>query len=303
MKNAKELKIGIFVVVILTASFFLVNYLRGEDIFNKEYKITGKYENVEGLVPSAPVFIKGFKAGKVTEVNYVTEDGEFEVVCSVSSSFPVPTDSKMVIYAVDLMGGKGVKIALGEAEESAEDGAQLETAFEAGLVDELGASIKPLLAKVGNTLDSLSVLVSGVNTMLSEENVRRIDGTLANLEKTMASVKGIAATINGKSAELEAFMDNLSAFSGKLEGLSEKVDTTITGFNGVVDQLNEADIKGLVASFKELVENINDPDGSINKLMKDDSVYNSVDSLLNDVNILVKRIQENPRKYLKISVF
>ena len=303
MKNAKELKIGIFVVVILTASFFLVNYLRGEDIFNKEYKITGKYENVEGLVPSAPVFIKGFKAGKVTEVNYITEDGEFEVVCSVSSSFPVPTDSKMVIYAVDLMGGKGVKIALGEAEESAEDGAQLETAFEAGLVDELGASIKPLLAKVGNTLDSLSVLVSGVNTMLSEENVRRIDGTLANLEKTMSSVKGIAATINGKSAELEAFMDNLSAFSGKLEGLSDKVDTTITGFNGVVDQLNEADIKGLVASFKELVENINDPDGSINKLMKDDSVYNSVDSLLNDVNILVKKIQENPRKYLKISVF
>ena len=303
MKNAKELKIGIFVVVILTASFFLVNYLRGEDIFNKEYKITGKYENVEGLVPSAPVFIKGFKAGKVTEVNYMTEDGEFEVVCSVSSSFPVPTDSKMVIYAVDLMGGKGVKIALGEAEESAEDGAQLETAFEAGLVDELGASIKPLLAKVGNTLDSLSVLVSGVNTMLSEENVRRIDGTLANLEKTMSSVKGIAATINGKSAELEAFMDNLSAFSGKLEGLSEKVDTTITGFNGVVDQLNEADIKGLVASFKDLVENINDPDGSINKLMKDDSVYNSVDSLLNDVNILVKKIQENPRKYLKISVF
>ena len=303
MKNAKELKIGIFVVVILTASFFLVNYLRGEDIFNKEYKITGKYENVEGLVPSAPVFIKGFKAGKVTEVNYMTEDGEFEVVCSVSSSFPVPTDSKMVIYAVDLMGGKGVKIALGEAEESAEDGAQLETAFEAGLVDELGASIKPLLAKVGNTLDSLSVLVSGVNTMLSEENVRRIEGTLANVEKTMASVKGIAATINGKSAELEAFMDNLSAFSGKLEGLAEKVDTTITGFNGVVDQLNESDIKGLVSSFKELVENINDPDGSINRLMKDDSVYNSVDSLLNDVNILVKKIQENPKKYLKISVF
>ena len=303
MKHAKELKIGIFVVVVLTASFFMINYLRGEDIFNREYKVTGKYENVEGLVPSAPVFIKGFKAGKVTEVNYMTEEGEFEVVCSVSSAFPVPSDSKMVIYAVDLMGGKGVKIALGEAEESAEDGAQLETAFEAGLVDELGASIKPLLAKVGNTLDSLSVLVSGVNTMLSEENVRRIEGTLANVEKTMASVKGIAATINGKSAELEAFMDNLSAFSGKLEGLAEKVDTTITGFNGVVDQLNESDIKGLVSSFKELVENINDPDGSINRLMKDDSVYNSVDSLLNDVNILVKKIQENPKKYLKISVF
>ena len=303
MKNAKELKIGIFVIVILTASFFLINYLRGEDIFNKAYKVVGKYENVEGLVPSAPVFIKGYKAGKVTEVNYITEKGEFEVVCSISSEFPVPEDSKMVIYAVDLMGGKGVKIDMGYAEAPAIDGAHLDTAFEAGLMDELGASIKPLLAKVGNTLDSLSVLVSGVNAMFSEENITRIDRTLANLENTMASVKGIASAINGKSAELEAFMDNLSSFSGKLEGLAEKVDTTVAGLNGVVDQLNESDIKGLVSSFKNLVDNLNDPDGSINKLMKDDSVYNSVDSLLNDVNILVKKIQENPRKYLKISVF
>ena len=303
MKHTKELKIGIFVVVILIASFFMINYLRGEDIFNGEYKVTGKYENVEGLVASAPVYIKGYKAGKVAEVNYLTESGEFEVVCSISSSFPVPEDSKMVIYAVDLMGGKGVKIALGQAETSAEDGAFLTTAFEAGLMDELGASIKPLLSKVESTLDSLTQVVSGVNSVLSEDNIRRINGTLANLEKTMANVKGIAASINGKSAELEKFMSNLSSFSDNLEGIASKVDTTLAGVNGFVDQLKESDIKGLVSSFKGLVDNLNDPDGSINKLMKDDSVYNSVDSLLNDVNILVKKIQENPKKYLKISVF
>ena len=37
MKHAKELKIGLFVVVIMVASFLLINYIRGEDIFNKEY--------------------------------------------------------------------------------------------------------------------------------------------------------------------------------------------------------------------------------------------------------------------------
>ena len=64
-----------------------------------------------------------------------------------------------------------------------------------------------------------------------------------------------------------------------------------------------ADLEGLVSSFKALVDNVNDPDGSIGKLMSDDSVYNSVDSLLIDINSLVKKIQENPKKYLKISVF
>lgn len=303
MKHTKELKIGIFVIVILTASFFLINYLRGEDIFNNEYEVTGRYENVEGLVASAPVFIKGYKAGKVSEVNYLTETGEFEVICSIANEFQFPEDSKMMIYAVDIMGGKGVRIDFGESSRSAQDGAQLLTGFEAGLLDGLGATIQPLIAKVGNTLDSLSVLVSGVNGMLSEANLRNVERTLASLESAMSNVKSIAKTIDGKSAELDAFVDNLAAFSGKLEGIAVKIDTTMSGVNGVVDQLNESDIKGLVASFKSLVENINDPDGSLNKLMKDDSVYNSVDSLLNDVNVLVKKIQENPKKYLKISVF
>ena len=65
---SKELKIGIFAVTILIVSFFLINYLRGEDLFNREIEVSSRYSNVEGLVPSAPVFIKGYKAGKVSEV-------------------------------------------------------------------------------------------------------------------------------------------------------------------------------------------------------------------------------------------
>ena len=303
MKHAKELKIGIFVIVILTASFFLINYLRGEDIFNNEYEVVGVYGNVEGLVASAPVYVKGYKAGKVSEVNYVTAEGKFEVVCSIANEFQFPEDSKMIIYAVDIMGSRGVRIDYGESEHMAQDGAHLDAVYEQGLLDGLGASIQPLIAKVENTLDSLSLMVSGVNSMLSEANVRHVNRTLANLERTMANVNGITRTIKGKSAELETFVENLAVFSGKLEGIAAKVDTTVAGVTGVVDQLNESDIKGLITSFKSLVENINDPDGSLNKLMKNDSVYNSVDSLLNDVNLLVKKIQENPKKYLKISVF
>ena len=65
MKYSKEIKIGVFVVVVLIVSFFLINYLRGEDILNREIEVESRYETVEGLVASAPVFIKGYKAGKV----------------------------------------------------------------------------------------------------------------------------------------------------------------------------------------------------------------------------------------------
>lgn len=303
MKYSKEFKIGVFVVVVLTASFFVINYLRGKDIFNKEIEIVSEYENVEGLVESAPVFIKGFKAGKVSEVLYQSEKELFKVTCSVKKEFRIPEDSKMTIYAVDIMGGKGVKIDLGISDVAVEDGGVLSPSFEAGLLDGLAAGVEPLMTKVANTLDSLSVTVSGINAMLSEANRSSLARTLTHLEKTMQNVNGIASAVNGKSEEISAFIANLENLSLKLGSMVEKVDTLVGGANQVVATLNESDIEAVVTSFRDLLQNINDPDGTVGKLLVDGSVYDSVDELLTDVDSLVKKIQENPKKYLKISVF
>ena len=303
MKYSKEFKIGLFVVTVMVASFFVINYLRGKDIFNQEIEIVSYYENAEGLVESAPVFIKGYKAGKVMEVTYEPEMETFKVVCSVRKEFRIPADSKMTIYAVDIMGGKGVKIDLGTSAESIQDGGLLSPSVEAGLLDGLASGLEPLMAKVGNTLDSLSITVSGINAVLSESNRASLSNTIAHLEKTMKSVNDIARTINGKSGEIEAFIANLEALSCKLGGMVDTVDTLVGGASDFMATLNESDIEAVVNSFKTLLENINDPDGTIGKLLVDGSVYDSVDELLNDVDVLVKKIQENPKKYLKISVF
>ena len=303
MKVSKELKIGSFIVVVLTAAFFMINYLRGEDIFNREMELKSRYDDLHGLLTSAPVFIKGYKAGEVTEINYLSDDAQFEVVCSVLKDFKVPSDSKIIICSMDIMGGKGVRIDLGTSVDYVQDGGSLAGFFEQDLIGGLGESIGPLLEKVSSTLDSLSVTVSSVNQVLSERNTASIGRTLAHIERTMADVKAIAAGFHGKSEELDNLIDNLASFSEKLGGIAEKVDTTISGVSGIVDTLADADLEGLVASFKSLLDNVNDPDGSLGKLMNDDSVYNSVDSLLTDINSLLNKIQENPKKYLKISVF
>lgn len=303
MKYSKEVKIGVFVVSVLVVSFFVINYLRGKDIFNKEIELVSRYDNVEGLVPSAPVFIKGYKAGKVAEVEYQPETDDFKVTCSVMKEFRIPSDSKMTIYAVDIMGGKGVKIDLGVSETLVVDGSELAPAKEAGLLDGLAAGVGPLLSKLGNTLDSLSVTVAGVNAMLSESNQAAISNTIAHLERTMKSVNGIASTIDGKSAELVALVDNLASLSAKFSSIADKADGAMTGVSSIVTKIDETDIAGLVSSFKNLLEKINDPDGTVGKLLVDGSVYDSVDELLNDVDSLIKKIEENPKKYIKISVF
>lgn len=300
---SKELKIGVFAVTVLVASFFMLNYLRGEDIFNREIEVSSRFEKLEGLVASAPVYIKGYKAGKVSEVNYDRNTEDFEVICSVSKDFRIPEDSKMTIYSVDIMGGKGIRIDLGTSSMEVEDGGSLSPCFEPGLMDGLAGGVGPLLEKVSNTLDSLGVTVSGINRMLSEQNQASIRETLAHLERTMANVSEISASVEGKSSELEAFIVNLSSLSEKFVTIADKTDGAMGNVSDLIASLNESDIQNIIASFKLLLENINDPDGTIGKLLVDNSVYDSVDSLLSDIDQLVRKIQENPKKYIKISVF
>ena len=303
MKLSKEFKIGFFAVTVIVASFFIINYLRGEDIFNREIEVTSRYQNVEGLVPSAPVFIKGYKAGKVSEVNYDAVNGDFEVVCSVMKEFAIPEDSRMTIYSVDIMGGKGVRIDLGSSDSYIVDGGALAPSFEAGLMDGLEAGIAPLLEKVTSAMDSLAVTVSGVNKLLADGNQAHFANTLAHLERTMSDLSSVAASVGGKSQELESFIVNMESLSGKFSNIADKADSTMTSVTSIASSISGSDLEAVISSFKDLLENMNDPDGTIGKLFVDNSVYDSVDALLSDVDSLVRKIQENPKKYIRISVF
>lgn len=300
---SKELKIGIFAAAVLIVSFFMINYLRGKDLFNREYDVYARFESVEGLVASAPVYIKGYKVGKVSDVSYDPSSEDFKVTCSVSKDFLIPSDSRFTIYSVDIMGGKGVKIDLGNSSVYAVDGDMLTPSFEAGLMDGLASDLGPLLNKVSNTLDSLTITVSGVNSILSDQNRTYISGILANLESTSAGLNRLAKAVGNKTGEIDSVIDNISNLSSKLTNIADQVDTTLTGVNSFIGTVNETDLEGLVSSLQGLLENINNPDGTIGRLMTDDSVYDSVNSLISEIDELVKKMQENPKKYMRISVF
>ena len=201
------------------------------------------------------------------------------------------------------MGGKALKIESGLSDQMLNDGDTLVVDYEPGVFDAISQSITPLLTSANCTLDSLNVAIAGVNRMLSETNAAKISSTLDNLDATMANVKDISYAVNEKSAEITDLISNISDFSSDLKHISAKLDTAATGVNHAVATINQADIDGMVTSFKSLVDNLNDPDGSLGKLINDDSVYNSVDSLLVDINLIVDKIKENPKKYLKISLF
>lgn len=303
MKASKELKIGIFVILVLVLSFFVINFLREKDLFNRDIEVSAKYPDVCGLTASSPVYFKGYKAGTVSSIEYDRESGEFLVTCTVDRGFGLSAGTRMVIYSVDLLGGKGVELVPGTSAEILDDGAVIPGETRPDLLASVGDEILPLAGKISSAVDSLNVTVSSINRILGKENRDGLAAAIGHIDRTMANIESISSVIGGRSAEIDGLLANLHEVSASLASVMEKADTAMADIGNVAAALDESDIRGLVTSFRELADSVRDPDGSVGKLLADGGVYDSLESLLADIDSLVRQIEENPKKYIKISLF
>ena len=118
----KEVKIGIYAVVILLCAWAGIRFLSGLDVFGRTRNYTAHYEQVNGLQDAAAVVINGVKVGQVTGVALDVENGGVDVTLSVNKAYNIPTDSKAMMFSAGLMGGKSIEIVLGSSTEMLKNG-------------------------------------------------------------------------------------------------------------------------------------------------------------------------------------
>lgn len=152
-------------------------------------------------------------------------------------------------------------------------------------------------------VENLDSVTSSVNSVLSRENRDGIASIIQNLERTVAEAEKISSAVGDRSGELGLFIDNLTQLGGKLDSIAVKADRSMSDVNTVTAALSRSDIEGLAVSFKELLESMRNPEGTFGRLLSEDEIYESVSSLVEEADSLLKKIQENPKKYIRISVF
>ena len=58
-----------------------------------------------------------------------------------------------------------------------------------------------------------------------------------------------------------------------------------------------------VKSFEEIAGRVNRGEGTVGKLLNEKDVYEKLNKMVGDLDLLVKDIKENPRRYVKFSIF
>ena len=300
----RELKVGLFAVVLLLVGWGVIRFLQGTDVFSSYNTYYAYYDNVGGIQPASPVMIHGVKVGSVLEVE-LNEDPTkgVEVTLSVDERYAVPADSKAKIFSDGLMGGKAVEIVYGSSSEMIPDDGTIESLVEQDLMQMASSEMEGIIAKVTAIMDSMTTTLEGVNNLIAANT--------DNISEIVKNVDGVTGSVNEMLAKekqhLEEAMASLSRFSKSLGDNAEQVDSIIGNMNTFSTKLAEADIvseiESTVAQLNKVLATVNDSEGSVGKLLEDAELYDNLTEASANLSALLADLQENPHRYINVSVF
>lgn len=302
-KLSKTQTIGLFVLLTLIAIFVVINFLRGQDIFHKNTRYYTLLSDVEGLAATGPVYIRGLKVGTVESIKYNNSEDNFIVKLSVKSDYVIPANSVAEVYSADLLGGKSVRITFGNSNLHAKENDTLQGKYAPDMLAVLSNEIGPLKEQMSTVMTSMNTTLTSINAVLDSAARVNLQQSFAHLNKTLKNAEKLSNSLNEMSPELKQMIANLNTLSKGLSDGSEDMKGSLKNIHQITSQLSEAQLKETIGSLRNLLDKMQDPNGSVGKLLSTDALHNSVDSLVKDVDNLVKKITENPKKYIKISVF
>ena len=223
---SKEVRTGLFAVIVLAATLFTVEYLKGKDIFSRTDTYYIIYPSVEGIDVSTAVTVGGYAAGRVSDVIYNRESGDYTVEISVSRNFPIPKDSRMDIYSSDILGTKKIKAVMGHSGTIAVSGDTLQGGIETDMLSSLAESIEPVALGLDTLVRSLNRTAESAKLILSDDNRGRIDGILQKIEDMTESLCVLADTVKGKSPEISEIISRLHSISSSLDSAAASAAVT-----------------------------------------------------------------------------
>ncbi|MGY0392376.1 MlaD family protein [Bizionia sp. KMM 8389] len=299
MKISKEVKTAILVLSGIIFLVFGINYLKGVNLIDGANTYYTEFD-YNALVKSSAVTIKGNTIGQIKDIKYVPESGKTRVSFTVDNDLKFPKDSKIRLYSSGLLGDNALAIVPGKESQMAADGDAFPSEVEMGLVQQLTGNFSDISDDLGTTLKSADTLLIGVNDILNDDSDQGLKNAIAELNATIKSFNALSQSVNGlvakNEANLASVISNFDSISNNLAGVTADLKQA-----DIANTLNNLD--GTLANVNSLLSGLENGDGTMGLLLKDDKLYNNLEVASMQLKELLQDFKLNPKRYVNVSVF
>lgn len=292
-----EIQVGVTVLAALAILLLGVTWLKEFSVARKVRVWTVAFPQTGGLSSSDEVQVNGLRKGAVSEVALV---GDRVIVrLALAHEVTLTTDSRVSIRNVGLMGEKVIAVDLRTTGTAYAERDTIQGVYEKGIPE--------VMTELGGTIEAVSTIAEQVQALAEAmnrdgnfaETVKNFRATSlelrdavkenrATLRQTLGDFSAAARTARGlttdREAELRKTLDEFSLAAANMNRLSSRLDS-------------------LRSSLQVVTDKVGSGEGTLGKLVHDETLYRDVKSSIQSLNELIADIKKNPKKYLHVSVF
>ena len=303
----KELKIGLVVIIVISMLFIGVNYLKGLNVLSNNQLYYAEYEDIGGLKVGSIITVNGYQVGMVEGIELLIEKNQnLLVTLSIAQEFNIPINSNSRIVNQDLMGTKGISLILGDAATFLNVGDTFFSSIERSLQDEVNAQILPLKNKAEELIGSMDSVMIIITAVLNKDTRNNLSNSVKSLNKTFAllseTMQKVNHVVTANDNRISKIIENLESISQNIENNNGEIKNILTNFSNISDSFVKADIATTLQNFNKITTKINNGEGSVGLLMKDDKIYKNLQQSTKELAELIEDIKKNPSRYMNFSI-
>lgn len=288
-KLSAEAKVGLLVIVgsivLLYMTFAVGKYQFGA---KKGYVLTAAFDSVAGIDEKAAVRMAGVRIGTVEKVEL--EDSRARVTLRIDPDVHIQRSSEAMIKSMGLLGEKYVEFVPRKAERQPpspggspyyQDGERVQATVSPSDVDRLINQLSSISDDIKQVTGSLRQVFG------TERGERSMEDILNDLRQTTANIKEFSYTLRDDGGELVMRLNELVA------SLNGVVDDNRDNLKVTMENVKEASKNAelALASLETAARKIEHGEGTIGKLVNDDSMYNNIDSAAKGISDYTARAE------------
>jgi len=307
MKISNETKVGILTIVALTLLIVGFNFLKGKNVFGHEKRLFAVFSDLGSLRKSNEVKMKGLPIGAIYDYTEIDKNlSGIIVTITLKRDVNIPKDSKATIES-ELLGSAYMNIAQGQSADFLNDGDTLVTDLATSFLGDVKAQITPTLSSVRGAIDSLKMVLGGLNRLFDKDTKGNVSEIIRNLKETTGNLNKL---LNAESGALAVTLDNANSITNNLKKNNDSITATISSIKRAADKFSGLEVQPTIDSlqasineFKNILNKLNTNEGTLGLLMKDRALYDQLKKLLLAIEILFDDIRVNPKRYTGSLIF
>jgi phospholipid/cholesterol/gamma-HCH transport system substrate-binding protein len=262
-------------------------WLSGASFGDATYSFGILFNEVGGLGLTDKVTVAGLEAGQVSGLT-LSNRGSVLADVRIKASIDIPVDSRITVGSYGFLGAKHVNVRPGTSTVYIQPGATVTGTEEKGVND--------VLNEMGDALVEIRQVLRSADEILSDAEGKE------QIKRTLNKAEDAAGTLNLVISDLRVVASDLKGFiEVKRDPASEAIDSIAEAS----EMFAEAGVKldTIAASLDSILIRVASGEGTLGKLINDEQAHDEFIAAIKEVRDLVADIRENPKSFVRFSIF